>query len=201
MKRRAKQPVIGLVGGIGSGKSHVAALLADRGGCVVAADPFGHEGLRTQAIKTACVARWSDAILGPDGEIDRRKLAKIVFADAEELRFLESLQFPYIGRRIREETARQRANPACRFVVLDAAILLEAGWPVDLVLFVDCPREVRLERVKTRGWTEGNLDAREAAQLPLDEKRRRADAVVLNVGTSAEIAARVDAALATLLAK
>src|SRR5207248_2757213 len=91
--------------------------------------------------------------------------------------------FPYIGRRALEEVARAQADPAARFVVVDAAVMLEAGWDsvCDRLLYVDAPRAVRLVRLAARsGWADADLTAREAAQWPADEKRRRADAVVTN---------------------
>lgn len=187
------KPVIGVVGGIGSGKSFVAAELARRGGYLISGDALGHEGLRQPEIKAQVIARWGTAVLDALGEVDRRKLAAIVFDDAEELRALEAVQFPYIGRRIRHEIFSAEADASSRFIVLDAAVLLEASWPCDHILFVEAPRAVRLERLRTRrAWTEAELDAREAAQLSLERKRQAADAVIDNGGTAAALARQVD---------
>ncbi len=192
-------PVIGLVGGIGSGKSLVAAELAAHGGHLIAADQLGHEALRQPEIKAQLVARWGDRVLGPDGAIDRKRVAAIVFADPGELRALEAMTHPYIGRRIREEIARARVRPDVRLIVLDAAVMLEAGWHgvCDHLAFIDAPREVRLERLrKRRGWTARELDAREAAQMPLEQKRRHADAVIENAGPPEAVASQVQPLLA-----
>jgi dephospho-CoA kinase len=177
------KPVLGIVGGIGSGKSFVAERLVALGGHLIVADALGHEGLRQPDIKAAIRARWGDYVFR-DGEVDRRRLAKIVFADEAERHALEAIQFPYIGRRVAEEIAKARLDPSVRFVILDAAVLLEAGWRsrCDHVLFVDAPRPVRLERVKSRGWTEADLAAREAHQMPLVEKRALCDEVLVNDG-------------------
>jgi dephospho-CoA kinase len=182
------KPVIGIVGGIGSGKSLVAAQLVALGGHLIVADALGHDGLRQPEIKQALRARWGDGVFDK-GEVDRRRLAKIVFADETERHALEAIQFPYIGRRVDEEVDRARRDPAVRFVILDAAVLLEAGWRsrCDHVLFVDAPREVRLERVKSRGWTEADLTARESHQMSLDQKRGLADAVLVNDGAIATV--------------
>jgi dephospho-CoA kinase len=186
------KPVLGIVGGIGSGKSFVAQRLVALGGHLIVADALGHEGLRQPEIKHAIRERWGDGVFDGD-EVDRRRLAKIVFADDAERHALEALQFPYIGRRVAEEIDKARRDPAIGFVILDAAVLLEAGWRsrCDHVLFVDAPRHLRLERVKVRGWTEADLAAREAHQMPLDEKRALCDEVLVNDGTIAAVDSRL----------
>jgi dephospho-CoA kinase len=183
--------IIGVIGSIGAGKSVAAAELTRRGGYLIDADALGHEGLRHPSVKAQVNARWGERILKPDGEIDRRALGRIVFADAAELRALEAIQFPFIGGRIHEEIAKGEADPAVRFIVLDAAVLLEAGWKdaCDRIVFVDAPRATRLLRLRqNRGWTVAELDNRERSQMPLDEKRREADAVMMNADGIADIA-------------
>jgi dephospho-CoA kinase len=191
-------PIIGIVGGIGSGKSLVAAELVKRGGYLIAGDALGHEALRQPALKDKVIERWGRAVLDDRGEIQRRVLGHKVFADRAELRALEDLVFPWIGGRIREEIARARANPAVRLIVLDAAVMMEAGWDksCDKVLFVDAPPAVRLQRLRDRrGWSEQDLKDRESAQVPLDEKRRRADAIIDNSGEPPEVARQLETLL------
>jgi dephospho-CoA kinase len=181
--RHGAKPVIGLIGGIGAGKTTVAGLLAARGGEVIDADAIGHEALRQPDVIAQIVTRWGSRVRKPDGLLDRRAIGKIVFADAAEREALEGMVFPYIGRRCREEIARALAEPDGRFVVLDAAVMLEAGWnkEVDRIVYVDAPRALRAARLAARGgWTEGELAAREAAQWPEDVKKSHADAVILN---------------------
>lgn len=185
----AAKPIIGIIGAIGAGKTVVANAAVSLGGHLIAADALGHDGLRDPAVKAQVVARWGDAILKSDGEIDRRKLGAIVFTDPAERAALEGIQFPYIGRRVMEEIAKAEADSRVRFVILDAAVLLEAGWGdrCDRILFVDAPRQVRLERLKTnRGWSEAELDRRESSQWPLDEKHKAADAILMNAGSIAD---------------
>ena len=182
------KPLLGLAGGIGSGKSHVAQLLAGMGGHVINADLLGHEALRKPEIRNQVVARWGDAVLNDKGEVGRQ-LGRIVFADAAERRKLEGLVFPWIEQRIGEEIARADADPAIKFGVLDAAILIETGWGrwCDLIAFIEVPRTVRLARLKeTRGWDEKEVEAREQAQLPVAEKAARADLVIHNHGEAAQ---------------
>jgi dephospho-CoA kinase len=180
---------------MGSGKSLVAEEFARRGGRVVNGDQLGHEGLRQPGIRDQLVARWGEQILTDRGEIDRRQVARIVFADAAERKALEAAVHPYIGRRFNEEVAAAAADPAVKFVVLDAAVMLEAGWDkvCDRLVFVDAPRELRVRRLaEQRGWTPEDVAARESAQMPLDEKRRRADFVIDNSGTRAELVRQVE---------
>src|SRR4051794_41100098 len=95
--------VIGLIGGIGSGKSRVAAEFARRGAKVISGDELGHEALRQPEILDRIVRRWGRDLLNEKGEVDRRRLGAIVFADVKELRLLEALVHPWIGKRLREE--------------------------------------------------------------------------------------------------
>lgn len=179
------KPVIGVVGAIGAGKSTVAAVLAARGGAVVDADAVGHDALEQPEIRRQVLDRWGAQrnLLKPDGRIDRRSLAAIVFADPMERSVLEGLVFPYIGKRVLQAIAQAQADPAAKFVVVDAAVMIEAGWDgvCDRVIYVDAPRSARTMRVAARsGWTDAALAAREAAQWPTEEKKKRATAVVVN---------------------
>jgi len=186
--------VIGLIGGIGSGKSAVAAAFAERGGRVITADTLGHEALRQPTILQEVVRHWGDGVLDASGQVDRKALARIVFADPAALTQLESLSHPWIRRRIEEEIQRAQREDV-PLVVLDAALLLEAGWHAvcDRLVFVDASDEVRRERVtRGRGWASQQWQARESAQLPLTEKRGRADHVVDNSSTLEHLGRQID---------
>ena len=189
------KPVIGLIGGIGSGKSRVAEAFAWRGGRVIDADRIGHAALRDPEIRRQIVEHWGAGLLDESGEIVRRRLGRIVFADDADRRALEAIVHPWIGRRVREEVAAAQADADSRFVLLDAAVMLEAGWNgvCDKLVFVDTPRSVRLERLaRQRGWSENEVEARERAQLPLTEKAARADHVLENSGTMEDLERQVD---------
>jgi dephospho-CoA kinase len=193
----SRKPVIGLVGGIGSGKSRVAAAFAARGGRLIAADPLGHEALRQPAIRARVAECWP-TVIDPDGEVNRRRLGRIVFADPAELRALEALVFPWIEERVREAMTRAAADPAVAFTVLDAAVMLEAGWNniCDRIVYVHTPRPLRLARLREqRGWTADEVAARERAQLSLTEKAARADAAIDNAGPPEDLARQIDALL------
>lgn len=170
--------VIGLVGGIGSGKSQVAAAFARRGARIIAGDQLAHAALRDADIRARVAARWGADILDGDGEVNRRHLAAIVFADADELKALEAIVHPWIRGRIRADLEEARRDAQVPLIVLDAAIMLEAGWNdvCDRLIYIDAPRPARLQRVaRQRGWTEKEVVCREQAQLPLTEKAVRAD--------------------------
>jgi len=188
------KPILGLVGGIGSGKSRVAESLARYGGFILVGDAFGHEALRQPEIKEMVRRRWGGAVLDGQGEIVRRQLGRIVFASAEERKALEQMTFPYIEGRILEEAAKAQADPSARFLVLDAAVMLEAGWNnfCDWIVYVHTPRKQRLKRLQEqRGWTEEEYRARATAQMPLTDKATRADFVIDNSGTPEDLDCQV----------
>ena len=193
------KPVIGLVGAIGAGKTTAARCFAARGGHAIDADALGHVALRQPEVIAVLVKLWGEGIRKPDGTLDRREIGRIVFSGAIDRAALEAAVFPYIGTRTRQEIAAAQANPAVAFVVLDAAVLLEAGWGemVDKLVYVDAPHEVRVARLAARsGWTVADLTAREAAQWPSDAKIARADAVLVNAAGAAELQEQVDRLLA-----
>ena len=127
--------------------------------------------------------------------MQRRRLAAVVFADPRERKALEAMVHPWIKERIRAEVDAARAGGSARLIVLDAAVMLEAGWHdiCDRLVFVEAPREERLRRVAgQRGWTEAELEAREAAQLPLTAKAAHADHTLHNSGSLERLERQVD---------
>lgn len=189
------KPVIGLIGGIGSGKSHVAALLRQRGGRVISGDQLGHKALRQPEIKAVLVKRWGSRVLDDRGEVDRHRVAGIVFAAPEELKALEAIVFPFIGEGISREIETAQGDESEKFLVLDAAVMLEAGWNhvCDKLVFVNAPREVRLWRLlDQRGWSEKELADREAAQMPLAEKAKRADFTIESSDSAEDLGQQID---------
>jgi dephospho-CoA kinase len=192
---RSSKLVIGLVGGMGSGKSQMAAELSRRGGRVISGDRLGHEALRQPDTRARIVERWGRGILDDREEIDRRKLGTIVFADAAQRRELEALVFPWIERGIQREIAQAQADPEVALIVLDAAIMIEAGWNkfCNRIVFVDAPQDIRWRRLAgQRGLSAKEVEMREAAQLSLAEKASRADDVIDNSGSSEQLARQVE---------
>jgi dephospho-CoA kinase len=181
MERRP--PIIGLAGGIASGKSAVASILAEMGCAVFDADHAAREVLRQPEVRAQLVSWWGEGVIGEGGEVDRRAVAAIVFDDPEARRRLEALTHPLIEARRREAVAA--APPEAPAIVIDAPLLFEVGLDraCDAVIFVDAPRDRRLARAqRSRGWDEAEFTRREESQLPLDVKRSAADHVIENDG-------------------
>jgi len=200
-RAESRKLVVGLVGGMGSGKSQVAAEFAKHGARVVNADQLGHEALRQPGIRDALVQRWGRGVLDETGAVDRRRVGRIVFADEVDRKALESLVHPYIARRIREEIDAARADPGVKLVVLDAAIVLETRWSqvCDRLVYVHAPRATRLRRLAgQRGWSDEEVEAREHAQLSLTEKASRADRAIDNSGSPEVLARQVEDLLCQL---
>ncbi len=192
----ANEPlVIGLIGGVGASKSSVAEAFARRGARVISGDALAHEALRQPEVKAQIVRRWGDGVFDDKGEVQRRLLGAVVFADAAERRALEAMVHPWIKERIRSEVDAARAEGSVRWIVLDAAVMLEAGWHdgCDRLVFIDAPREERLRRAaQQRGWTAEDLEAREAAQLPLTAKAAHADHILNNSASLEHLGRQVD---------
>lgn len=180
---------MGVVGGVASGKSLVSRRLEQLGARVLDADRIGHRVLREPEVERAIRGRWGDRVLDADGRVDRARLAAIVFGGLperrEELNHLEKLTHPRIRQSLRDAMTRMSGTDANSVLVLDAALLLEAGWDqlCDKILFVDAPRWLRLQRAVQRGWTEADFNAREAAQASVESKRLRANIVIDNSST------------------
>jgi len=196
-------PVIGLIGAIGSGKSQVASLSRARGAIVIDADALGHEALEQPDIRRRLIERFGPKVARGGNEpacsscrIDRQALGSVVFADPSALQDLEAIVHPEIRRRCESIMNREIATARASAIVLDAALLLEAGWNdlCDMVVFVDAPRALRLRRVtEGRGWTDAMLAAREAAQWTDEAKRGGADRVLRNDSTLEELEHDVEA--------
>lgn len=186
---RGRIPVVGIVGGIGSGKSAVANWVgAHANVSVLNADQLGHEALKSDEVKDALRRRFGDSIVAPDGNLDRKAIAREVFGSEPEHQAarhdLEQIVHPEIGRRIAEgiDQAQRDHKEAA---IVDAAIMLETGWrsKCDLIVFVDTSDATRLARVRqNRGWSELELQKREASQWSLSEKRRQSDVIIDNNG-------------------
>lgn len=188
--------VIGVIGGVASGKSAVAEALVQRGARRFDADRAGHDALRDPEVVAALRRRWGDEVLDEQGEVRRGAVAARVFAEGPqaeaERKFLESVTHGKIREAFRRAAQAARADGA-RAMVVDAALLVEAGWDefCDLIVFVEADDQLRQQRAASRGWTREQWQSREAAQLPLEEKRRRASHVVSNHGTLEQLHAQL----------
>jgi dephospho-CoA kinase len=185
--------LVGLTGGIGSGKSTVARMLQDRGAVVLDADGFaraavlaGSPGLRS------VVGRFGADILTAEGELDRPKLASIVFADPQALADLEAIVHPEVRRMIADGI--QENLDADRVVVLVNPLLIEMGThrDCDVVVVVSVSPDTQIARSVARGMVEEDVRARIAAQLPLEERARTADVLIDNEGSLADLEREID---------
>jgi len=194
--------ILGVVGGIGSGKSLVSQFLAQHGAIIIDADRIGHDVLRQPSVKEAIQKQFGDSVFDPTGEIDRRKLAAIVFAPTEkgtgDLAFLKGLTHPRITEESRKILAELEAQKV-ELVVLDAPLLLESRWNklTTKVIFIDTPEPVRRKRCMQRGWSQAEFLAREAAQWPVEKKRKFADYILPNTGTPVDLEKEVEKFLDT----
>jgi dephospho-CoA kinase len=185
--------LVGLTGGIGSGKSTVSALLAERGAVILDADAVARELQRTgEPVLAAMIERFGDEMLTEDGELDRPRLAALVFADPAALADLNALVHPAVGIELRRRIEAARGTDAV--VVLDSPLLAEHprdGMAATIV--VDVPVETAVERlVHQRGMTEAAARARIARQISREERLATADRVLDNSGDRAALVAQVD---------
>ena len=185
--------VIGVLGGIASGKSHVAASLAGSGGAVIDADELAHEVLASDEVTALVVEAFGEAALGADGRPDRGALAELVFSDAGQRERLEGWIHPRVRAKIQvalDEAKARNTGP----VVLDVPLLLENDAEHGLVaqcdhlVFVECDLDSREQRATaSRGWSPGEVARREQSQLALAHKQARADHTIVNRGSLEEL--------------
>jgi dephospho-CoA kinase len=185
--------VIGLTGGIGSGKSTVARMLAERGAVVLDADAFAREALDKDTPELGKVfERFGSEVVGAEGRLDRRALASIVFADERARRDLEAIVHPYVGKRIADGIAENSEGDS--LIVLESPLLIEMGTNriCDVVIVVTASADTRVARLIARGMEEADVRARIAAQTAPSDRAAAADFLLENEGTLQELEAEVD---------
>ncbi len=198
---RARRPfILGLVGGIGAGKSEVARVFAELGCVVSDSDGLAREALQREDVRRTLVEWWGPDVLDDAGRIDRRAVGAIVFRDREQRTRLEGLTHPVI-KAARAAQIAGATRDGVPVVVVDAPLLFEAGVDAecDAVAFVDAPEAVRRERVSARGWDPGELARREGAQMSLELKRAKSEYVIENAGSRSELRNRVESLLREIL--
>jgi len=188
--------IIGLTGGIASGKSTVAKMLVEKGAYLIDADQLAREVVEPGRPAWRAIVEWlGESILLPDRNIDRARLADIVFNDPVMLDRLNKIVHPRVGSRFLAFSEQIKAQNPEAVVVYDIPLLIEAGMQemVDLVLLVYLPRESQISRLQQRdGISRSEAEARLNAQKPLEEKKEDADVIIDNSGTIAETARQVD---------
>lgn len=191
MNQSPDLPVIGVVGGIGSGKSSVPKRLATRRRLVIIdADRVGHELLENEEVKQELRIHFGDSVFTEDGVVHRRELAKHVFGptnDHTEARdTLNSILHPRIRTNIEQRIREVNLAGEAEAIVLDAALMLETGWNTtcDCVVFIDVAETTRIQRVvENRGWTESELKKREANQFSIEKKKQLSHHIIDNNST------------------
>ena len=184
------KPIIGMVGGIGAGKTSVAQVMAELGGLIINADAHAREALQREDVRDRLVEVFGEELLTEQGEVNRARLADMIFSDERQRQIVESLVHPVVAARRQALIAQAQADGAVQFVVLDVPLLFEVRLEdeCDAIVFVDTDRERRLQRLAdTRGWTASELERREKNQIPLDRKREMSDYVIDNNATEAEV--------------
>ncbi len=181
MKQRIK--VIGITGGIASGKSTIAKMLESLGACVINADKICHQLINTKSVSQKIVNRWGGHIQDKYGRIERDKLGEIVFADKKEISALNKMIHPEAVKRIKNRITKLKKQSTTVAIVLDAALLVESNLIdiCDITLFVDTRKNTCKARVKnSRKWPTGEITKREKFQSSLREKSEIADIVICN---------------------
>ena len=196
------KPVIGLAGGIGSGKSLVAGQLRALACAVIDADELARSVMAEPDVSAQLIQWWGPAIQDANGHIDRQAVARIVFEDPTQLRRLEQLTHPKVHAQRSALHHQYQADPKITAIVEDCPLLLETGLDseCDVVIFIASPHGLRLQRLAAhRGWTEQDLANREKNQLPLDKKAQRADYVIVNDASEAACEAHVRGVFSQIL--
>jgi dephospho-CoA kinase len=185
--------LVGLTGGIASGKSTVSAMLAEQGAEVIDADHIARQVVMP-GTPAWCKIRehFGPGVLHPDGQIDRQALADIVFADKSKLALLNEITHPAIFARIADRLEAHHGQDVV--VILDAALLIEAGLAegVDVVIVVHSPREIQVERLAAKGVGQTDARNRIASQLEPEKRLARADIVIDNSGSLEDLGRQVD---------
>ena len=198
------KPVIGIAGGIGSGKSFVARLFGELGCAIIDSDAQVRAAYRDPAVRDTLRTWWGGDVFLPGGDINRPAISLKVFADENERRRLEGLIHPWVAEARRREMAAAAGDPQVVAYAWDTPLLFEVGLiaECDAVVFVDAPVEQRLQRVgETRGWDEAELHRRQKSQWPLDKKKRISDYVVTNTADAAYARGQVREVLSRILAR
>jgi dephospho-CoA kinase len=199
----AGKPIIGIIGGIGSGKSFVARIFGEMGCLVIDSDQQAHEVLKDVQVKETLREWWGCGVFGADGEIDHAAVGRKVFAEPRERERLEGLLHPRIAQ-LRDRLMEQGSlNGQIRAFVWDAPLLVEAHLTeqCDAVVFVEAALEVRGRRVwQKRGWGLAELQKRENLQTPLDKKREISDHSIANTADAEFVRSQVREVFSRILA-
>lgn len=195
MSRKPSKPIIGIIGGIGAGKSIVAQQFAQLGCRIVDADALAHDILTEKEVQKQIIARWGQDLQNGPHEIDRALLAARVFTDPRELMALNALIHPKVLDKAERLIRHYQSDPAVPAIVLDMPLLLEVGWDkrCHRIIFVKCDAQTRKKHFQQKCNTKAvDIDNREKNQISLDRKESRADNTINNNSDFAELFKQVN---------
>lgn len=194
VQKENKKPVIGILGGIASGKSTVAKELENRGCAVIDADAIAKQFLQTDDVKQQIRNGFGDSVFDAEGRVDRAKLAEMVFTDRASVEAINAIVHPKVLKRTEELISQYQNDSRVKAIVLDAPLLLEAGWEkrCDKLIFVNCDRLIKLERASKKGVLDENqLKKRENFQISLDKKAKISHYMVDNNNGLSELTKQI----------
>lgn len=183
MQQNNKKTIIGILGGIASGKSTVAKELAKRGCAVIDADKIAKQFFRNEDVKKQIRDAFGKEVFDDNGEINKKKLARVVFADAKAVKTINAIIHPRVFEKTEELIEKYQQQPSVKAIVLDMPLLAEVGWDkkCDKLIFVRCDEKIRLKRAQKEGiLRENELKKRENFQISLDKKADIAQYIVEN---------------------
>lgn len=189
------KPIIGLCGGIASGKSTVSRLLQAKGAKSIDSDELARQQLADPDVVNTFRSWWGRQVVTNDGQIDRRAMADVIFENPEQRKRMESVIYPRIAEKRKQLLADYEADPDVSVIVIDSPLLFETGLNelCDAVVFVDSDERLRRERAMSeRGWSGQEWQRREAAQWTVEVKKERSDHVVTNNGELVELQKNIE---------
>lgn len=199
----AGKPIIGLAGGIGSGKSHVAGILRELGCVVIDSDAQARQAYETEAVRAQIRQWWGEEVFTPEGKVDRRAIARRVFASPDERERLEQLIHPVVAAARDRQMAEYATDKSVLAFVWDTPLLFEKGLDshCDAIIFVEADFAKRVRRVAdSRGWSDDELRRRENFQLGLDKKRSFSHYILTDMVDAEEFRSQVSQTLSQILA-
>jgi dephospho-CoA kinase len=200
----AGKPIIGIAGGVGSGKSFVARMLGEMGGVVISSDELAHKAYELAEVKATLRQWWGDEVFDADGQVNRRAVGAKVFSDESSRRRLEELIHPIVARQRAQIMEAQKNNPSALAFIWDVPLLFETDLnrQCDAVLFVEAPQAVRDRRVaQSRGWGAAQRQIRENLQMPLDKKKELSDYTLDSTADAADFRDQVQSVFTRIVAR
>lgn len=199
-----KKPIIGILGGIASGKSTVAGQLESMGCAVIDADRIAKDFLHSDEVKKLIHAKFGDAVFDSSGNVDKPKLSQAVFDDPASVQAINEIIHPRVMARTELLIEQYQADPGIIAVVLDIPLLMEVGWEkrCDKLIFVACDERIRLQRAAQKGvFDEKLLKKRENFQISLDNKRKISHYILNNNDNLSELTKQISEIFPALISK